>query len=224
MFVGFDESELDSYFVLGAVISDTEEIVNGVVRKFRHCIRKSCLPKKIKDKINQDPKETFLYRTEPDWLVKYMSLISNDFTKKSNPPRKNLSLTARYYKKAKDEDFNRFRLLNVYYELFIDICNELAQNYTPDTSFDLLFDKFIYAEDVKWALNQKIPSILNLRSLETQHGDRRMALLPADIVAGTVRRHLAKNNPDFYHCISSCFMEPIKQVNVPLDAQWVVRT
>lgn len=225
MFVGFDESEHGRYYVLGAFICDREDIASSIVKKFASKVRKSNLSQKDIMAINSDPKEYHLFQSHKGWLGKYIDLISNDFTNKGKP-RTNLSVIARYYEKTSEEQkhFSRPRMLNVYCELFIDICRGLAHHYPPGTSFDLVFDRFKNAEDVLQVLQQQVPYIINISSLDTKNGHQCKALLVADIIAGTVRRHVDKDAQDcYYHDISSLVLD-VNQVIVPLNVNWVVQT
>ncbi|GMA66213.1 DUF3800 domain-containing protein (plasmid) [Alicyclobacillus fastidiosus] len=219
MFIYFDESGDSNHYVLSAVGSDSPSQLDKIVKAFRKEVRKSRLSEKDKTKINNDPKERDLYRSQPELLVKYLDLIRFDIEKRNKPVRKNVKLCSAVYPK-KDLEMLLFaedRMLVVYAELFMAIIEQFVI-YSSGDNLEIIFDHFNKAELMKDILKKRISETYPTLAFTLDFAvggekGQHLGLYIADIAAGTSRRFVGKESPSYFHMIKPLFLGDVLEVH-----------
>ena len=220
MYIYLDESSDSQNYVLAAVCSDSPQVFTNIVNSFRHTVRDSILSTIDKGKINNDPKERILYRDYPQFLVKYLDIITTEKTKKGRAPRANIYTSIAYYEK-KDVEMATFpenRMLKIYEALFLEVIRNSKDNLL-ETHFDIIFDHFMKAKEMKSRLNitipQQFPNItFTLDYAEGGEKKQHLGLFVSDIIVGTCRRYIGKESRNYYPMIKRMVIGNIAKVTV----------
>lgn len=220
LFLYFDESGDANHYVLSAVGSDSPSQVDNIVKAFRKDVRKSRLSEKDKNKINNDPKERDLYRSQPELLVKFLNLIRYDMEKRNNPGRENVRICSGVYFKKDFETllFPEERMLAVYAEIFMAIIEQFVI-YSSGDNLEIIFDHFNKAELMKNILKKRIskeyPTLaFTLDFAVGGEKGQHLGLYIADIAAGTSRRFVGKESPSYFHMIKPLFLGEFLEISI----------
>lgn len=215
VFIYIDESSDANHYVLSAVGSHSPQTLNRIVKTFRSVVRQSRLSERDKNKINNDPKERHLYRNHPEMLAKYLELICNHPSEQHKPTRNHVHACTAVYKKHGIEMaiFPEERMLTVYIALFLEMIRAFY-SFTNQENLEIIYDCFPKAGEVKNELHRFISQLYpcltyTLDFEKNQEKGKHLGLYIADIVAGTSRRFVGKENPNYFHMIKKLLIEDI---------------
>ena len=185
MYLFLDESQDAQYFVVGAVLSEEILTLQNIVGEMRTATRRLRLSV-------QEFHEAVLYRDQPRLLNHAIRLLTYTRSRKGRAlyVRPDVTAYAVYYTKTVSEQSGSglpgTRLMGVYQAAFHQLLGALPSAAGP---LDIVYDTFQYAQRLHPQLTSDVQQwgIGRIRWGESLH-DKPLQL--ADLVAGTVRRHL----------------------------------
>lgn len=185
MFVSVDESQDFERFVLAAVVAPDLLTAQSLVGDIRTAARRWRIPV-------HEFHEADLYRDHPRLLTRGLELMSTAKRKKHVYARREIKFVATYYMKSPTEQTKRTlptrnRLLTVYRELFQALIWALPLGSEEEVT--VIADRFEGCQ----LLLPTLEGILTARTGGSVQFDDSSAMQPlqlADLLAGTMRRHL----------------------------------
>ncbi len=208
MYLFLDESQDAQYFVVGAVLSEEILTLQNIVGEMRTATRRLRLSV-------QEFHEAVLYRDQPRLLNHAIRLLTYTRSRKGRAlyVRPDVTAYAVYYTKTASEQCGSGlpgdRLIVVYQAAFQQLLHSIPSAAGPLT---IVYDTFQYAQRLHPHLSRDVQywGEGRIRWGESLH-DKPLQL--ADLVAGTVRRHLQgdPNEGRFQE------LEKILRVCVPLE-------
>ncbi len=189
MVVFIDESQDPHLFVLAAVVADDVVALNTTIGRFRTISRRASIPVR-------EYHEADLHRDQPQLLTKLLKEMTVIKRKKRREmPRWDLTIVATYYLKSSTEQqygtaLPHTRLLVVYRELFRALMEALPLK--PGESLDVVCDDFTGSDKLSLCVSNILINRTGAVSSSVRFADstREKPLQLADLVAGTIRRHL----------------------------------
>ncbi len=185
MHLFLDESQDAQYFVVGAILSEELLTLQNIVGEMRTATRQLGLSV-------QEFHEAVLYRDQPRLLTRAIRLLTYTRSRKGRAlyVRPDVTAYAVYYTKTAREQCGSglpgTRLMVVYQAAFQQLLHAMPSAAGP---LDIVYDTFQYAQRLQPQLNSDVQQwgFGRIRWGESLH-DKPLQL--ADLVAGTVRRHL----------------------------------
>ncbi len=185
MYLFLDESQDAQYFVVGAILSEELLTLQNIVGEIRTATRRLNLTV-------QEFHEAVLYRDQPRLLTHAIRLLTSTRSRKGRAlhVRPDVEAYAVYYIKTASEQQGSglpgHRLMVVYQAAFQQLLHAMPSAVGP---LDIVYDTFQYAQ----RLHPRLADDLQRWGPGTLHwGEslRKKPLQLADLIAGTVRRHL----------------------------------
>lgn len=208
MYLFLDESQDAQYFVVGAILSEELLTLQNIVGEIRTATRRLNLTV-------QEFHEAALYRDQPRLLTHAIRLLTYTRSRKGRAlyVRPDVEAYAVYYTKTASEQQGSglpgYRLMVVYQAAFQQLLHAMPSAASP---LDIVYDTFQYAQ----RLHPQLADDLQRWGPGTLHWGESLHKKPlqlADLIAGTVRRHLQgdRNEGRFEE------LEKILRLCAPLD-------
>lgn len=184
--VFIDESQDTDHFVLGAVSASDLVTLNMIVGRIRTTTRNLGL-------VVQEFHEATLYHSQPKLLTQALKQMvkTRSGKKKALHVRSDVRAYAVSYSKRSEERIGSGlpgeRLMEVYTTLFSRLLTAMP---LPSTSPDIVYDTFQYAQRLQPALASEVQQAWRTGTIRWGDSRQDKPLQLADLVAGTVRRHL----------------------------------
>ncbi|PSR21574.1 MAG: hypothetical protein C7B45_10205 [Sulfobacillus acidophilus] len=198
MVVSIDESQDTERFVLRAIATPDMVTAQGIVGDLRKAARQLHVAL-------HEFHEADLYRDHPRLLTRSLELMSTAKRKKHPYPRREVCFLGTYYIKASTEQhkptLTQRRMLTVYFELLQALIWALPL--TPQEKLTVICDWFQGCLTLQSAVDSLLAELNGTLAFGNSATQKPLQL--ADLLVGTLRRHLAGDrNEDRF-----CFVKPL---------------